>query len=58
MSDENETSAVDLVGLTADIVSAYVSKNPIPVDGLPNLIASVHSSLAGVGQPSAPERPK
>ncbi len=58
MNDENETPTVDLVGLTADIVSAYVSNNPLPVAELPDLIASVHSSLAGVGQPATPEQPK
>ncbi len=58
MSEENETQAVDLVGLTADIVSAYVSKNPLPVTGLPELIASIHSSLSGIGSPTLAEQPK
>ncbi|TPI30143.1 hypothetical protein FJW08_15165 [Mesorhizobium sp. B3-2-1] len=38
--------------MTADIVSAYVSQNPLPVAGLPELIASIHTSLTGLGQPS------
>ncbi|WP_296747221.1 MucR family transcriptional regulator [Mesorhizobium sp.] len=58
MSDENETPATDLIGLTADIVSAYVSKNPVPLEGLPNLIASVHSSLSTAGTPSVTDQPK
>jgi predicted transcriptional regulator len=58
LNDENETPAVDLVGLTADIVSAYVSKNAVPVAGLAGLIASIHSSLSGVGQPVVAEQPK
>jgi predicted transcriptional regulator len=33
-------------------VSAYVSNNPIPTAELPSLIASVHSSLQGVGTPA------
>ncbi|MFD1982592.1 MucR family transcriptional regulator [Mesorhizobium newzealandense] len=45
----NET---DLIELTADIVSAYVSNNPLPVTALPELIASVNSALAQVGQPA------
>ncbi|QPC90310.1 MucR family transcriptional regulator [Mesorhizobium sp. INR15] len=45
----NET---DLIELTADIVSAYVSNNPVPVGELPNLIASVNAALHGVGQPA------
>ncbi|RVD67529.1 transcriptional regulator, partial [Mesorhizobium sp. M4A.F.Ca.ET.029.04.2.1] len=55
MSDQNEAATADLVGLTADIVSAYVSQNPLPVAGLPDLIASIHSSLTGLGQPNVPE---
>lgn len=35
-----------------------MSQNPLPVAGLPDLIASIHSSLAGIGQPSAPEELK
>lgn len=58
MSDQNEALTADLVGLTADIVSAYVSQNPLPVVGLPDLIASIHSSLAGLGQPNMAEPPK
>ncbi|RVB66658.1 MucR family transcriptional regulator, partial [Mesorhizobium sp. M7A.F.Ca.CA.002.03.2.1] len=41
--------------LTADIVAAYVSKNSVPVSSLPDLIASINSSLARIGQPSEPE---
>ncbi|MGC5843945.1 MucR family transcriptional regulator [Mesorhizobium abyssinicae] len=48
----------EIVSLTADIVSAYVSNNPIPAAGLPDLIASIHSSLTGVRQPTAAEPPK
>ena len=58
LNDENEAATADLVGLTADIVSAYVSKNAVPVSGLPELIASIHSSLSGVGQPVAADQPK
>ncbi|TIP04551.1 MAG: transcriptional regulator [Mesorhizobium sp.] len=58
MSDQNEAETVDLVGLTADVVSAYVSQNPLPVAGLPDLIASVHSSLTGLSQPNVDEPPR
>ncbi|WP_245442435.1 MucR family transcriptional regulator [Mesorhizobium hawassense] len=57
MSNQTESND-ELIGLTADIVSAYVSNNPLPVAGLADLIASVHSSLAGFGQLSAAEQPK
>ncbi|RWK85311.1 MAG: transcriptional regulator [Mesorhizobium sp.] len=46
-----------LIELTADIVSAYVSNNPVPVESLSDLIASVNSSLAKIGQPAEPETP-
>jgi predicted transcriptional regulator len=58
LSDQNETQTADLVGLTADIVSAYVSQNPLPVAGLPDLIASIHSSLTGLGQSKVADLPK
>ena len=53
MADEADINAAELAELTAKIVSAFVSKNSIPVAGLPELIASVHSSLSGLRQPLA-----
>ncbi|WP_082504640.1 MucR family transcriptional regulator [Methylobacterium sp. Leaf111] len=38
----------DHIELTADIVSAYVSNNSIPVSELANLLASVHTALSGL----------
>ncbi|TIV60814.1 MucR family transcriptional regulator [Mesorhizobium sp.] len=58
MSDQSEVQTADLVGLTADIVSAYVSQNPLPVSGLPDLIASIHASLSGLSQPLETAQPK
>ncbi|MBK6708012.1 MAG: MucR family transcriptional regulator [Sphingomonadales bacterium] len=54
MSEANET----LVTLTADIVSAHVSNNSVAISDLPLLIASVHGSLAGLGQATEAEAPK
>jgi predicted transcriptional regulator len=50
----------DLLGLTAEIVSAHVSNNPVPVADLPNLIQEVYRTLANMGQPAAlpPDRPQ
>ncbi len=42
--------------LTTEIVSAYVSKNPVPVSGVPDLIRSVHASLVGLAA-SVPAEP-
>jgi predicted transcriptional regulator len=51
MNDEIDTSASELAVLTADVVSAFVSNNSVPVAELPKLIASVHQSLSGLSQP-------
>ena len=37
-----------LLSLTADVVMAYVSNNPVPSADLNELIASVHRSLSGL----------
>jgi predicted transcriptional regulator len=37
-----------LIELTADVVAAYVSNNPVPASDLPNLIADVHAALGRV----------
>jgi predicted transcriptional regulator len=50
----------DFVGLTADLVSAYVAHNAIQKSDIPGLIASVHASLTSLGAPKAapePEKP-
>ena len=38
-----------LIELTADVVAAYVSNNPVPAGDLPNLIADIHAALGRVG---------
>ena len=54
-----ETSTIDVLGLTAQIVSAHVSNNIVSPDALPSLIQEVYKMLAGVGkQPAQPERPQ
>ena len=40
----------DPLVMAADIVSAYVSNNSVPISVLPALIASVLAALAGLGQ--------
>ncbi|MGS1095868.1 MucR family transcriptional regulator [Aquamicrobium terrae] len=44
----NLNSELD-IELTADIVSAYVSNNPVPANELAALITSVHASLKSLG---------
>ena len=44
-----ETEAAELIELTADIVSAYVSNNSVAANDLPGLIKNIHSALGGIG---------
>ncbi len=56
-----QAPAADLLGLTAEIVSAHVSNNPVSLVDLPNLIQEVYRTLATVGAPppkQEPERPQ
>ena len=55
MTEETDNRGAELIELTADIVSAFVSNNPLPTGGLPDLIASVHASLSRISQPTAIE---
>jgi predicted transcriptional regulator len=41
----------DLLGLTAEIVSAHVSNNPVSISDLPNVIQEVYRTLNNLGQP-------
>jgi len=52
-----ERAATDYVELTADLVSAYVTNNNVPVAELPALIASTHTTLAGLAQGAATGAP-
>lgn len=50
--DISETPARNgdmLIELTAEVVAAYVSNNPVPAGELPNLIAEIHAALGRVG---------
>jgi predicted transcriptional regulator len=40
-----------MLELTAQIVSAHVRNNEVPVDGLANLISVVHAALSGATSP-------
>ena len=57
MSDQVANS--DVLGLTAQIVSAHVSNNSVAPDALPSLIQEVYRTLAGVGKdPVQPDKPQ
>ncbi|TPL74063.1 transcriptional regulator [Mesorhizobium sp. B2-3-15] len=51
------TESFDPIGLTAEIVAAYVQNNPVPTSGLPDLIASVHAALLKLEQPEIAAKP-
>jgi predicted transcriptional regulator len=48
MSADETLDSFNLPGLTADIVSAYVSNNSVPLSELPKMISEVHAALAGL----------
>jgi predicted transcriptional regulator len=59
---EQNEGQMDLVALTADIVSAYVSNNRVPPAEMPALLSSVHAAIAGLASSPAvvepgPEKP-
>ena len=56
----SEAENVTLIEMTADLIAAYVSKNHVRAAELPELISTVHASLAGMGNApvAEPERAK
>ncbi len=53
-SDASSDSGEIMLGLVTDIVAAYVSNNTVESGELPDVIKTVHSTLAGLGnQPGA-----
>ena len=46
----DQANGTDLVGLTAEIISAYVSNNAVGREDLPGIIADVHEALARASQ--------
>lgn len=59
--DPEGPSGEDILQLSTEVVAAFVSRNAIPADALPDLIRTVHQaldSLAHDGAPTPEERPK
>ena len=48
MSEETQESGRNLTALAAEVVSAYVSNNSVPLAELPGLIARVHEAVSGL----------
>ena len=52
-----EHTDASLINLTGQIVSSYLSKNNLAVSEIPNLIASIHQALSGLGKPQEQAAP-
>ena len=48
MTDLTQDFPPNYIELAADIVSAYVSNNSVPVNDLPALLSSVHAAISGL----------
>jgi|SRR5580704_15335676 predicted transcriptional regulator len=48
VAEHTGTEMNDLVGMTADVVAAYVAQNPLPSAELPGLIQQIHATLQQV----------
>ena len=49
---------LNVIEMAAEIVSAYVRNNSVPVGELPTLLQSVHDALGGILTGAKPEAPK
>ena len=59
--DPEGPTGEELLRLGTEIVSAFVSRNAVPADALPDVIRTVHQALLGLSGDIAPtleERPK
>lgn len=59
MTDTNGANSAadnDLIDLSVEIVSAYVSHNALSANDLPKLIADVHNALTGLKSPAPVEQ--
>jgi predicted transcriptional regulator len=48
MNETHDETTDTLAVITAELVAAYVSNNPVPVAELPALITRVHGAIAGL----------
>jgi predicted transcriptional regulator len=53
----NDDEKLNYAELTADIISAYVSNNPIQVNELPSLIESVNRTISSLNKAVETEKP-
>ncbi|MDB5511375.1 MAG: transcriptional regulator, MucR family [Enterovirga sp.] len=58
MTSQVELSASEFAGLTAEIVSSFLSHNSITASELPKLIETVHGALRDLGAPKREQAPE
>lgn len=51
-TDREELPEDQTLRMAVDIVTAYLSNNPLPAATIPDLIATVHGALTNIGRPS------
>ena len=56
----SETSNINLIELTTQIVSSFVTRNPVPTASIPELIRSTHATLVEIStdKPNSAPRPE
>jgi len=52
--DQSESPTLDFARFTSEIVSAYVGRNSVPMEELPNLIGNVATALQGLSDAAQP----
>ena len=58
MTDNSSTDNKDVIAWTADIVASHVQNNSVAISDLPQLIRTVHDSLANLTGDAAEEKPQ
>lgn len=56
-TDTTSDSGVDILGLSAEIVAAYVGQNTVSQTAIPDLIRTVHEALSTLNNGGEPLRP-
>ena len=54
IASTEQNDQTDLISIAADIVSAYVSNNPLPMGELPKLIGDTYAAVQGASTPLTP----
>jgi predicted transcriptional regulator len=57
INGQEEAGGHSLLGLSTEIVAAYVAQNTVPAANLPELIQTVHATLSGLASPAPAAAP-